>query len=120
MNTSTTNVLRPIFKEVKLLKTDIENRIIKLKYCHDSLQELAKQIPKIKQLIRELKKCREQGSYNPWSQEEEKLDKWITTKFHPLHPLRKEIDHRIYLNTYGLEHAKDWNKKVFNKSWYYG
>ena len=27
MNTSTTNVLRPIFKEVKLLKTDIEKWI---------------------------------------------------------------------------------------------
>ena len=93
MNTSTTNVLRPIFKEVKLLKTDIENRIIKLKYCHDSLQELAKQIPKIEQLIRDLKQFKGNGSYKAWSEEEEKLDKWITTKFHPLHPLRKEIEH---------------------------
>ena len=69
MNTSTTNVLRPIFKEVKLLKNDIENRVIKLKYCHDSLQELVKHIPKIDQLIKELKQSKENGSYKPWSQE---------------------------------------------------
>ena len=113
MNTSTTHSLRQIFKEVKLLKTDIENRILKLKFSYDSLQELVKKIPKIDQLKRDLKQCKENGSYKPWSEEEKELNKWITTLFHPLHPFRREIDHRIYLNTYGLENAKDWNKKVF-------
>ncbi len=55
MNTSTTHFLRPIFKEVKLLKTDIENRILKLKFSYDSLQELVKTIPKIDHLKKDLK-----------------------------------------------------------------
>ena len=49
----------------------------------------------------------EKGSYKPWAEEEEELNKWITTVFHPLHPFRREIDHQIYLNTYGVEHVKD-------------